>query len=219
LRAIAGCTLTLVNPRPCVFGPLRPAVAVEDILPVLPAPRPLGVNAAAAVNDFVNAWDEHHQIGIREGCIQELGAVARVEFPVVGVVGAVNEPMAKVPAVRPQLAMQAAQAPHAAQAGNPQFLGANHPPVAGFAGQFSPYIQNPLQAQQYFGQQNSMFVPQQGQWLGYPQGNYYNQYVQQPQYALAQQFVLGQQFVPQQQFVQSQPVPPQQQVLPSQQQL
>jgi hypothetical protein len=191
LLAVTGRTLTPVNPRPCLIGPVplaQPAVVVPQGVPFV---GHLDVHAAEAVNSFVNAWDVHHQNGIRDGRIQELGAVARVEFPA----GArpMNPPvMAQNPGGGVQHPAQVAQAAHAV---NPQapFVNQALPPIPGaqYAGQYSPYGQGPLpQAQQYAGQQHSpMFTPPLMQHQPYyPYGGYYNQPVQQPQFGMGQQF-------------------------------
>ncbi len=224
LQALAGRTLTPVNPRPCGLGPAPPAqpAAADGGAP----PAELDVHAAGAINDFVNAWDEHHQIGSRDGRIQEPGAVARVEFPGGNAGNAVNPPLSAQggPAQGPPQGPRSNQALPANP--GPQFAGQY---AYGQAQQFVPQANPGPQfvayghAQQFMGQQqNSMFVPQQHeQQFGYPQGSYYNQHVLQPHYALGQQFVPEQRsqqhFIPTQHLHNYPAGQPQQQHVPYQQ--
>jgi hypothetical protein len=80
LQAVSSQTLTSVNPRPGLVGPHHnvPAGGLVEPFHVPLDPFP---HVCVGVNNFVNAWEEHHQNGIRDGRIQEPGAVASVVFP------------------------------------------------------------------------------------------------------------------------------------------
>ncbi len=213
LRAVSGRTLASVNPRPCIAGALPFDNAFgrrQEPHGIAPLDAYLDVHAASAVNNFVNAWDEHHQNGIRDGRFQEPGAVASVVFP--GAAARDAPPMA--PPVVPA-------APFVQHAGGFSPLQANGSfrqdvPAAGFAsihpqpavisyglpgGGYQPsqhvsFGQEPPQYQQQhlynqpFGLQPSeQFVqPQQG----FPQGFHHYQYARQPQFMMGQQYPLGQ---------------------------
>jgi hypothetical protein len=93
LRALSDQTLPLVNPRPAVFavhpafGPGPAAMPVGRVAQLENPPLPvvdLDV-AADVVNNFVAAWEHHHDLAIHDG--REIyalddGPVARVEWPV-----------------------------------------------------------------------------------------------------------------------------------------
>jgi hypothetical protein len=92
LRALSDQTLPLVNPRPAVFvvqpafGPGPAAMPVGRALPLEdPAPPLANLDGAAdVVDNFLAAWEHHHNLAIRDGrnvfALDEV-PVARVEWP------------------------------------------------------------------------------------------------------------------------------------------
>jgi hypothetical protein len=93
LRALSDQTLPFVNPRPAVFavhpafGPGPAAIPVGRVAQLENPPLPvvdLDV-AAGVVNNFVAAWEHHHDLAIHDGrqiYALDDGPVARVEWPV-----------------------------------------------------------------------------------------------------------------------------------------
>jgi hypothetical protein len=95
LRAISDQTLPSVNPRPAqfvvqpVFGPGPAAMPIGCVVPLenLPVPQMSLDVAANAVNNFLGAWEHHHNLAIHDGDearvfhLPEEGPVARVEWP------------------------------------------------------------------------------------------------------------------------------------------
>jgi hypothetical protein len=191
LRALSGRTLTSVNPRPCLVGAAPfDGVNGRRLEPLIPAPLDgyLDVHAASAVNNFVNAWDDHHQNGIREGRIQEPGAIASVVFPAAA-------PLVAPPVVPAAPFIQHASSPLQGN-GYPQSpvhygspSGGAYVPNQRFVFGQDPPQQPPRLNFQPFGQHlaEQFIQPQQG----FPQG-FHHQYAQQPQFMMGQQYPLGQ---------------------------
>ncbi len=107
LRALSSGALPLVNPRPAVFdvqpvfGPGPAAVPLGRIVPAENLLPPANLDAAAAVvNNFVAAWEDHHGLAIRDGRVFQLaeGPVARVEG--LAAAGPVPAPQAMAPPVQ-----------------------------------------------------------------------------------------------------------------------
>ncbi len=206
LQAVSGRTLTSVNPRPCLVGVLPRDVPAGGLVnPQVPVPLDayLDVHAASAVNNFVNAWDEHHQNGIRDDRIQEPRAVASVVFP--GARAASPGAGQGVPFVSPVPPSQAAVSVNhnvpvnfnqnmrvenqSVQFGQPRPMFPSYGPASNAEPQIS-YEQALAQLQQRYGQQ---FVQQPPVLLPQPQlGNppifYHNQFAQQPQVMSAQHY-------------------------------
>jgi hypothetical protein len=200
LQAVSGRTLTSVNPRPGLVGPHHDVPAgglVEPIQHVSMDPYP---DVRAGVNNFVNAWQEHHQNGIREFHIQEPGPVASVVFP--GGAGTASPAGQGVPFVSPVPPSQAGGSVshnvpvnfnenmraenQSVQFGQPRpmFPSVNGP-VSNAEPQIS-YEQALMQLQQRYGRQFMQQPP--APQLGNLPLFYHNQLAQQPQVMSAQHY-------------------------------
>ncbi len=142
LRALADQTLPAVNPRPALFdvaqpafGPGRAAMPVGSVLPTENSLLPL-LNldtAADVVNNFLAAWEHHHDLAIRDGrnsfALDE-GRVARVEFPAAAAPAAAPAIPACVaaPAAAPGRVFMLAAAPHVLLPSLPPVVPAVVPP-------------------------------------------------------------------------------------------
>jgi hypothetical protein len=223
LRALSSGRLPLVNPRPAVFevepvfGPGPVAMPMGRVVPA-ENPVPL-VNldaAAAVVNNFVAAWEDHHGLAIRDGRVFQLqeGPVARAEAPpaaqhaLLVQDGAVPLPFANVGMAQAPAAPQPAAV---AQNGAQPAVRPLAPPIAvGHLGLQAPSVEQLLQMQQQIAQQLQQLQELQRQQFLHHRNMYLDQQVahhghvavpqvqQMPQNAVFQPVAMGQASYPHQ---------------------